>query len=163
MGGGILPAAIVNKKLKFLFGKEVQDKKWSDFGGGREGNETPFDTAIREGCEELDGFFGCSSSLRKLVKSNQIGIIDTQGLKTYIFLVDYDENLPIYFNNHHHFIKKHLPYKINRGGLFEKSEIGWFSSEELKHSPGQFRPFYRNVVKNIVDNYSQLLKNAKKF
>lgn len=162
MGGGILPAALVNKKLKFLFGKEVQDKKWSDFGGGREGNETPFDTAIREGCEELDGFFGCSSSLRKLVKSNQIGIIDTQGLKTYIFLVEYDENLPIYFNNHHHFIKKHLPYKINRGGLFEKSEIGWFSSEELKHSPGQFRPFYRNVVKNIVDNYSKLLKNAKK-
>ena len=161
MGGGILPAAIVNGKLMFLFGKEVQDKKWSDFGGGREGNETPFETAIREGCEELDGFLGCNSVLKKLVKYNQIGVIDTMGLKTYIFLIDYDENLPVYFNNHHYFVKKHLPQKVNRGGLFEKSQIGWFGIDELKHSPGQFRSFYKNVVKNIVENYNHLLKNAK--
>ena len=112
MGGGILPVAIVNGKLKFLFGREAEDSKWGDFGGGREGNETQFETAIREGCEELDGFLGCHSILRDRVKKNMIGVIDTESLKTYVFVTEYDENLPIYFNNHHHFIKKKYPIKL---------------------------------------------------
>jgi hypothetical protein len=162
MGGGILPVAIVKGKLIFLFGKEVSGKKWGDFGGGREGNETSFETAIREGCEELDGFLGCQSKLRMRVKKNMIGTIDTEGLKTYIFLTDYDENLPVYFNNHHYFIKKNLPHNINKDGLFEKSEIAWFTIEELTHSTEKFRTFYKKVVQNIIPNYSILLKLAKK-
>lgn len=162
MGGGILPVALVKGKLKFLFGKEVVDKKWSDFGGGREGNESKFETAIREGCEELNGFLGCQNQLKKLVMSNKIAVIDTKGLNTYLFLVDYDENLTYYFNNNFKFMKQKLPHKISRNGLFEKSEIGWFTIEELKHSPGQFRHFYKNVIKNIVINYSSILAEAKK-
>ena len=69
MGAGIIPVAIHNGKVYLLFGKEVQDGKWSDFGGGREHNETPFKTAIREGCEELSGFLGCKTKLAKDVKT----------------------------------------------------------------------------------------------
>lgn len=56
MGGGIIPVATDGVKVYFLFGKEVEDGKWSDFGGGREKIETPFQTAVREGGEELCGF-----------------------------------------------------------------------------------------------------------
>ena len=162
MGGGILPVAIVNGKLKFLFGREAEDSKWGDFGGGREGNETQFETAIREGCEELDGFLGCHSILRDRVKKNMIGVIDTESLKTYVFVTEYDENLPIYFNNHHHFIKKKIPDKIGKNGLFEKSEIAWFTIDEMKKNRGKFRPFYKKVLDNIIKRSSTLLKLAKK-
>ncbi|MBM71937.1 MAG: hypothetical protein CL847_04050 [Crocinitomicaceae bacterium] len=161
MGGGILPVALYNGKLLFLFGKEAGEKKWSDFGGGREGNESKFETAIREGCEELNGFLGCRNHLRKLVKSNQLAIIDTKGLHTYIFLMDYDENLCGYFNNNSKFIKQKIPTKVNKKGLFEKSEIGWFTIEELQHSPNQFRTFYQKVIENIVLHYRDILNEAK--
>jgi 8-oxo-dGTP pyrophosphatase MutT (NUDIX family) len=36
-----------------LIGKRTKDNKWADFGGGREENETPLETAIREVSEEL--------------------------------------------------------------------------------------------------------------
>ena len=161
MGGGILPVALVKGQLKFLFGKEAGEKKWSDFGGGREGKESKFETAIREGCEELNGFFGCQNQLKNLVKSNKIAVINTKGLHTYLFLIDYDENLVYYYNNNFKFMKQKMPHKINKNGLFEKSEIGWFSIEELKHSPAQFRSFYQNVIRNIVINYSSILNEAK--
>ena len=163
MGGGIIPVALVKGNLKFLFGKEAGEKKWSDFGGGREGNETKFETAIREGCEELNGFLGCRNQLKNLVKSNQIASVDTEGLHTYIFLINYDQNLPYFFNKNFKFIKQKLPNKINKKGLFEKSEIGWFSIEELRFSPGQFRTFYQKVIKNIVRSYPSILAEAKKF
>ena len=55
MGGGILPVALHDGELHFLLGLE-QTKRggWSDFGGAREGRETPRQTAIREGAEELE-------------------------------------------------------------------------------------------------------------
>jgi len=149
MGGGILPIAIHNQKLYFLFGREVHDKMWGDFGGGREGKETKFQTAIREGCEELDGFLGCASALKKRVTANLVTQIDTEKLCTYLFQIGYDENLPFYFNNHHQFINKHLHNKVNKKGLFEKSQIKWFSIAELKRSRSSFRPFYRKVLDNI--------------
>lgn len=150
MGGGILPIAIHNQKLYFLFGREVQDKMWGDFGGGREGKETRFQTAIREGCEELDGFLGCESALKKLVTDNLVSQVDTEKLRTYLFEIKYDENLPFYFNNHHKFITKHLHNKVNKKGLFEKSQIKWFSIAELKRSRSSFRPFYRKVLDNLL-------------
>lgn len=162
MGGGILPVSLVNGKLMFLFGKEVGEKKWGDFGGGKEGKESHFETAIREGCEELNGFFGCKSQLKRLVTDKSVAVIDTDGFKTYIFLIDYDEKLCEYFNNNTKFIKQKMPYKINKKGLFEKSEIGWFTIEELQHSPGQFRKFYQRVINKIVFHYKDILSIARK-
>ena len=70
MGGGLLPVTIHEGKVLFLLGREHDEKKWSDFGGGREGRESHFDTALREGCEELNGFFGCKTHLKNTVKRN---------------------------------------------------------------------------------------------
>ena len=49
MGAGIVPVAIFNGSLFFLFGKECYDNKWGEFGGSSEKNEAKFSTAIREG------------------------------------------------------------------------------------------------------------------
>ena len=63
MGAGILPVAIINGKIYFLFSREQNSEnndynQWSDFGGRKEKNETYKETAIREGWEESDGFLG---------------------------------------------------------------------------------------------------------
>ena len=150
MGGGIVPIAKYNNTIYLLFGKEVHGKQWSDFGGGKEGDETRFQTAIREGCEELNGFLGCEHSLKKQVSNNLIATVDTEQLRTYLFEVKYNKDLPFYFNNHHKFINKKLPNKVNKNGLFEKSHIKWFTIQELKKSRSSFRPFYRKVVDNII-------------
>ena len=70
MGGGILPVAYHNGKVKFLFSREAMytdddPGKWSDFGGGKEGRETPYQTAVREGWEESAGFLGTKQDIRK--------------------------------------------------------------------------------------------------
>ena len=65
MGAGIVPVAIFKGTLVFLFGKESYDNKWGEFGGSSEKNEEKFATAIREGYEELDGFFGTQQQLKK--------------------------------------------------------------------------------------------------
>ena len=71
MGGGILPVAIKNNKIYFLFGKENElddTPGWADFGGGKEEGESPLDTATREGSEEINGFLGSAEKLREIVK-----------------------------------------------------------------------------------------------
>jgi hypothetical protein len=161
MGGGILPIALHKGKLYFLFGKEVYNGQWGDFGGGREGKETQFQTAIREGCEELDGFFGCQNALKKRVTEDLIATVTTEGLKTFIFEVEYDDRLPEYFNNHHQFIKNKLSNLVNKKGLFEKSQIKWFTTAELKKNKSQFRSFYKKVVDNILKNTSKMMYELK--
>jgi len=74
MGAGILPVSEHNGKLYFLFGKETFDDSgqlgWADFGGGKESQDTSvFDTAIREGGEELNGFLGYGKTLLNRVKN----------------------------------------------------------------------------------------------
>ena len=71
MGGSILPTTIHNGKIYFLFGKERdidENPGWSDFGGGTDKGESLFETAIREGSEELTGFLGDKKEIKKLLK-----------------------------------------------------------------------------------------------
>ena len=48
MGGGLLPVTEHDGKIYFLLGREHDEKQWSDFGGGREGNESHYETALRD-------------------------------------------------------------------------------------------------------------------
>jgi hypothetical protein len=47
---------------------EESAKGWSDFGAGQEKKESPFQTALREGAEELYGFLGNKQQLKTLIK-----------------------------------------------------------------------------------------------
>jgi 8-oxo-dGTP pyrophosphatase MutT (NUDIX family) len=171
MGGGILPVAIKNDKVYFLFGKENElddTPGWADFGGGHEEGETHFDTALREGSEEINGFLGSAEQLRKRVKQNKIVTIKFKEYTTFIFKMDFDENLPTYYKNNYEFFSRYLPHVKHKkdNGLLEKAKIKWFSYDELKDKKKEFRSFYQNIVELIIkqeSNISGKLLSSTKF
>lgn len=148
MGGGILPVAVYKRQVYFLFGKEHRfsnNPGWSDFGGGRENQESYLTTAIREGTEEINGFLGTQNQVKQMVKDNQLAILECRGYRTYVFQMDYDPNLPFYFNNNYKLMEKNLPEVARaHNGMFEKSEIRWVSSKDLDELP--FREFYKKTI-----------------
>jgi 8-oxo-dGTP pyrophosphatase MutT (NUDIX family) len=159
MGGSILPATVHNKKVYLLFGKERdidENPGWSDFGGGTEKGESFIETACREGSEELTGFLGDVNDIKKLL--NKFGTVNidynSQGHTTYrshIFPMNYDNLLPHYFNNNQLFLQKKLDPKVIRDTkIFEKTQIKWFSLDEIKKNKKQFRSFYQNIVDLIL-------------
>ena len=164
MGAGILPVSLHKNNLYFLFGLEEKEKKWSDFGGSKEDNESKMETAVREGYEELNGFLGNKTEIKKTVNDNFILRLNTEHNKfsTHIFKSKYDENLPFYFENVHKFIQKNLPQHVGRSGLFEKSKVQWFTIEEIKSQRAKFRYFYRQILDQIIDNQKIIFDRVKK-
>jgi hypothetical protein len=171
VAGSILPISIHNNKLYFLFGKEnpLEDsaKGWSDFGGGVENGESPYKTALREGGEELTGFLGDGKTIQKLIKKN--GGVYKLINKTYhvhMFFLQYDENLPKYFNYNHRFLWDRMNNTtLSETKLFEKIEIGWFSIDDMKRRKKEFRGFYQEIVDNILadmENIQQFIIGKSK-
>jgi len=165
MGASILPITLHNGKIYFLFGKERdidENPGWSDFGGGTDKGETFIQTAIREGGEELTGFLGSDSDIRKMLNRYGTYNIDykSEGYSTYrchIFPMEYDNLLPYYYNNNQKFLQKRLDPKIIRDTkIFEKTQIKWFSFDEIKKHQNKFRSFYKNIVQLILDNKPEI-------
>lgn len=177
MGAGILPITICSDgKIYFLFGKEnkYEDSAsgWSDFGGGTDNKETFFQTACREGSEELTGFLGSSNDIATLLKTKgkggtyTIDYTDKSGkygtYRTYIFPLTYDPMLPHYYNNNQRFLQKHLsPEIIKSTKIFEKAEIRWICIDELKKMRKQFRSFFQHIVDEILANKSEITRFIK--
>jgi len=152
VAGSILPVSIHNGKLYFLFGKEnpMEDssKGWSDFGGGVEAGETPYQTCLREGSEELSGFLGDAASIDALIKKGG-GVYELvhNDYHVHIFQYPYDENLSKYYNQNHSFLWNRMDNQVlNDTKLFEKIEIDWFSLSDLKTRRKEFREFYQEIV-----------------
>jgi 8-oxo-dGTP pyrophosphatase MutT (NUDIX family) len=164
VAGSILPVALHKNKLYFLFGKEnpMEDSSrgFSDFGGGVEGNETPYDTAMREGGEELTGFLGGEPDIRKLVSKNGgVYPITVGTYHVHIFALDYDPNLPMYYNNNHRFLWDRMDKTLlNKTKLFEKIEIEWFSLADMKRRMSEFREFYQEMVQAFLKDASKIKK-----
>ena len=165
MGGSILPATIHNGQIYFLFGKERdidENPGWSDFGGGTDKGETFIQTAIREGGEELTGFLGNDSDIRKMLHKYGTYIINykSKGYDTYrchIFPMEYDHLLPHYYNNNQQFLQKRLDPKIIRDTkIFEKTQIRWFSFNDMKQQRNHFRSFYKNIVDLLWENKAKI-------
>lgn len=173
VAGSILPVSIHNNKLYFLFGKEnsMEDsaKGWSDFGGGVEKGETPYTTAMREGGEELTGFLGDGKNIKKLIKKNGgVYKIQHNTYHSHLFFLEYDENLPKYYNQNHRFLWERMDKQLlSKTKLFEKIEIGWFSIEDMKKRRSEFRGFYQEIVDKFIADKENILhfmnkKNKKK-
>lgn len=178
MGAGILPVALHNNELYFLFGKENRFETsapgFADFGGGTDSGETYLETATREGAEELTGFLGDQQDLKRVLTKSGTFILDyktenTEKLyRTFIFPLEYDEKLVYYYNNNQRFIQKHLDAKvIQNTRIFEKEEIRWFTVKEMKKKIQVFRPFYQNIIKNLLVKQEEIrqfmeLKLSKK-
>ena len=167
MGASVLPTTLYKNKIHFLFGRErdIDDTPgWSDFGGGTDNNETFLETAIREGGEELTGFLGDDKQIRTLLTKYGTYNIDykSQGYSTYrvhIFPMEYDEQLPYYYNNNQRFLQKRLdPSVIKKSKIFEKAEIRWICIDELPKMKSKFRSFYKNIV-DLILNQKNLIHN----
>jgi 8-oxo-dGTP pyrophosphatase MutT (NUDIX family) len=171
MGASILPVTVHNGKVLLLFGKERNidsNPGWSDFGGGTDKGETFMETATREGSEELTGFIGSPTDIRKLLKKYGNIHVEYQsnGYSTYrchIFPMVYDEQLPFYYNNNQRFLQKRLdPAVIRDTKIFEKTQIQWFDINELAKRRHEFRDFYRNIIDLILEKKSEIIAFAKK-
>lgn len=169
VGSGVIIVALHKNKVYYLFGKEgsmERDKNchWGDFGGGAKTGEDLLDTTTREGAEELNGFFGSKHDFEKYILKNKVDEIAYDKRYTYLVRADYDEKLPYYFNNNYKFIceylKGHVEHPTN--GLFEKSEIRWFTIEELKRERNIFRDYFRNIIDIIIYNHPKTLSKLKR-
>jgi 8-oxo-dGTP pyrophosphatase MutT (NUDIX family) len=159
MGAGILPVTIHNNQIYYLLGKEVSVNKYSDFGGSKEDDETPLQTAVREGYEELSGILGSKYNIEKLIKTNLIYKLTHKHFTSYIVLIDYDNNLPFYFNNQFKFIKKHFPHLIDKNGMFEKSEINWFTLDDIKNNRNKIRGFFQEIIDELLLKHNYIKNN----
>jgi len=165
MGAGILPTAIHNGKLFFLFGKENKYETsapgFSDFGGGTDHQESFLETAVREAGEELTGFLGTPIEIRKMLKKGTF-IIDnmSEGHNTYrmyIFFYPFNPWLPHFYNNNQLFLQKHLPAQIIKTTkIFEKERIEWICIDELHKRRPQFRHYFRSIVDQIIEKKQEI-------
>jgi len=168
VAGSILPITIYKNELYFLFGKEnpLEDSAqgWSDFGGRAEDKETPFQAALREGGEELTGFLGDAAELKRQIrKHGGTYNISHNGYHVHMMYMEYDENLPKYFNQNHKFLWNRMDHGVlNETKLFEKIEIDWFSKEDMRKRMSKFRPFYQTLVKQFLQESVKITKFAKK-
>lgn len=171
MGASILPVTIHNGKVLLLFGKERNidsNPGWSDFGGGTDKGETFIETAVREGSEELTGFIGSPSDIKRLLNKHGTIHVDYQskGYNTYrchVFPMAYDAGLPYYFNNNQSFLQKRLdPSIIRDSKLFEKTQIKWFDINELAAKRSEFRDFYRNIIDLILEKKTEIIALVKR-
>jgi hypothetical protein len=158
MGAGVLPVAMHQGQLYFLFGEEFDEHKWIDFGGGAKNGESTLQNAVREGCEELNGFFGSCNEFKQLIKTNLLLTLNLERYTTFIVQVAYDPNLPFYFNNHHKFIKTHLPHLVGKNGLFEKRQIQWMTFADMQQKRLHFRHYYRPMLEQLKEHEAHLRK-----
>ena len=159
-GGGVIPVALHNGDLYFLFGQEndvikdaSKNQDWGDFGGSAKPGESETDTCVREGAEELNGFFGNKRDFKALLLKTQILKLTYDTRITHLMRVDYDERLPFYFNNNYRFIKETANLRSiaahPENGYFEKSHVRWFTLADLKRERGAFREYFRNFLDMI--------------
>ena len=166
-GSSLLPITIHKGKLLFLFGKEnpkeVSAKGFSDFGGGVEKGESIYETALREGGEELTGFLGDSENLRKIIKQNGgVHHLSHNDYHVHLFYLPYDPNLVTYFNLNHRFLWERMDKDIlSKTKLFEKIEIQYFDVAAVRKRMREFRPFYQEVVQEILEHEQDIWKFIK--
>jgi hypothetical protein len=170
--GAFLPVTIYKNKLFFLFGKESRNDEtpgFSDFGGGIEKNEYIYEGALREFAEETSGFFGDKEDIRMMVEKNGGYLKFTNDTyHTHIVKLDYDGKLLKYYNNFQRFLNKTIKNNnnwikmIKMTKIFEKEKMEWMTKEDIMARINEFRPFYRDIIKNILKNYSKIFKFIKK-
>ena len=162
IGAGILPMAINDGKVYFLFSRErnlgefKESGLWSDFGGKDEKNESPIETAIREGYEESSGLLGTIKDIIFLVKKKCVKQILIPNYATYVVLIDYDPELPKRFREDFKLIHSEFPDFVKKeNGFYEKDKLKWIEKKDLKKNLKIMRPWYKEVVNHLINDYSE--------
>jgi 8-oxo-dGTP pyrophosphatase MutT (NUDIX family) len=125
-GCGVLFYTIHNSQLYYLVGKEIYNKQYNDFGGGRNHGESYIDCAARECFEETLGLLGSQMDIKnKLQYANRYLI----GNKYYVYL------LRIPYNKHINREYRQLVHQYKAAKLsgqkfnynIEMQEVRWVS------------------------------------
>ena len=171
MGAGILPVALYRGTLYLLLGQERHNNLLCDFGGSPNPREDVFDTATREGCEELNGLLGDVEMVKSIVADNLLLTIKDGTYTSFIFNLEYDTKLPYYFNNLNSFAEMYLNDKVTtlHNGLFEKNEIKWYKLNELnkllkiknKNKENIIRSHYKNILTSVISNEEFLINKLR--
>lgn len=166
VASSILPVAIHKSMLYFLFGLENEFEMsapgWSDFGGGVDEHEDIYKAALREGKEELTGILGNEYDIHHLLKKGNVYRMTNETYHIHMFNMNYDENLPKYYNNMHDFLWNTLDKKILHKTCFEKAKIKWFSEKEILKQKSKFRPFYQKIIQQIHNELPEIKKHFMK-
>ena len=155
-GAGILPFARHNGSIYLFLGRENVEGgssaagKWSDFGGSKEGNESEFETALREGSEELSGIFGDIDNLYSLVNKTNI-IIKTKTFYTYLMEVNYDPVKPDELKTIYNDALENTPELVHiHNGLYEKDRGIWLNLKDVEPFRPELRRWYHSIINKIV-------------
>lgn len=155
-GAGILPYSIKDGQIYLLLGKEDAYDDWDQkglygyFSGCKEDTETIIGCALREGYEETNGILGNIESLQNKISEDNKIVTNTSVF--YFFEIEYKPELIEIFKNTREYSLKVLNLlgqtheQILKTGYFEKSEIKWFSFNEIEKNQLQFRS---NVTQNL--------------
>ena len=118
VGAGILIYATKpDGHIVFLLGKEnkgtddARNGLYSDFGGHREKNEKPIDTAYREFKEETMNAIGKGELIKKMLKKPTMLYIGDNNYHEYIIKLEYNDDLPGIYNRIMKELEKCMTYK----------------------------------------------------
>jgi len=172
MGGGILPVAKHNGTYYLLFSRERlihnndRDRgKWSDFGGSREGRESQYQTAVREGVEESSGILGTKRDVRNLIKHHLLGKITDKAYSIWIVEVEYNPSIIHVFRNHFKdALKNNLETVKKHNGLFEKDKLQWIKLSTLHRKKQEIHSTNHRIIEIIYLHVgpAKIIKKQKK-
>lgn len=155
-GAGILPFARHEGFIYLFLGRENVEGghsasgQWSDFGGGKENDETELETALREGEEELNGLFGNREILSNLVKQTDI-VIKTKTFYTYLIEVKYDKLKVDELKIKYEYALQNTPDMVfAHNGLYEKDRGIWLKLEDVEEFRPKLRRWYHHIMNKIV-------------
>jgi len=135
-----------------LFSRDRDRGKWSDFGGSREGKETQYHTAVREGVEESSGILGDKKDVRNLIRHHLMGKIRDKAYSIWLVEVDYNPDIISVFRNHFKdALKNNLETVKKHNGLFEKDKLQWIKLSTLDRKKYMFRPWYKRFIPQIIE------------
>ena len=153
--------------IVFLLGKEnkgtdtSRNGLYSDFGGHRDNNENPIDTAYREFKEETMNAIGKNELILKILEKPRLLYVGDKNYHEYVIQLDYDEHLPGIYNRIMKELENCMTYKKYRKhkhlslstcpvGLCEKSELKWFKPSEIFKNKRKIRPVFYKTFKNVL-------------
>jgi len=176
-GCGVIPFSYSEGELYFLFGREAKDIRWNekglwgDFGGSiNKTKETNFQGMLREFWEESNGIFGQIESIEKYIRENfgKMLFIYSPIYRGVILLmpVEYDKNLPRYFNMQNSFCRilldgKRELEKVRKRGLMEKDSANWFTIAEMRKGMKKFRKCDYEVMEYIFEIFTPKIEPKK--
>lgn len=165
---GIQPYCIYNNDIYFLIGQERYQEgykdslKWSAFGGLKNKNESYLEGAIRECFEETMSILGSQIELRKKVINKPIYYKNSC---IYFLKINYNENLPILFNNFYNYMLESISITNINEGYFEKSNIKWIKKNDLlstlnnKNNNIILRKNYRKSINLLFQELDNIMKH----